>query len=270
MHKGSGGFLETAVSAARAAGNIIMKSLGSISASDIAAKQAYDFVTTVDQESEREIVRIIRDKYPGHHILGEESVKQGRTDGYRWIIDPLDGTTNFIHEYPVFSISIALELGGSIIMGVVFDPSRNDLFVAEKGGGASLNGRELGASSISEASRALVCTGFPFRHKTVIDEYLRLFRNVFSRVSDIRRAGSAALDLAYLAAGRCEGFFEIGLSPWDLAAGSLLVEEAGGIVTDFDGGDGFLATGNVVAGNIYIHPMILSEVREVFRNTIDR
>lgn len=264
MHQELSGFLDTAVSAARIAGDIIMKSLGSISSSDIVAKKPYDFVTTVDKESEREIIRIIGNQYPKHHIIGEESLRDEGSDGYRWIIDPLDGTTNFIHEYPVFSVSIALEFKKSLLIGVVLDPSRDDLFVARKGCGAFLNGRKLQTSAISEASRALVCTGFPFRQKALTDKYLDLFRNVFSHVSDIRRAGSAALDLAYLAAGRCEGFFELALSPWDLAAGSLIVEEAGGIVTDFQGGNDFLGTGNVIAGNTYIHPLILSEARKVF------
>lgn len=264
------GFLKSAVSAAESAGEVIMKNLGTLSRDDIHTKQATDFVTRVDRESEQRIIDIIHRRYPDHRFLGEESLKDSDTGGHRWIIDPLDGTTNFIHGYPVFSVSIALEYEREIILGVILDPSRNELFTAEKGHGAFLNGRQIRICSTTEMKTALITTGFPFRRRDLTDDYLKLFRTIFSRVSDIRRAGSAALDLAYLAAGRCEGFFEIGLGPWDIAAGSILVHEAGGIITDFSGGTDYLLTGNIVAGNPAIHSELLKETQNVFRNIIGR
>ena len=263
-------FLQTAVFAARAAGQIILDNLGRLSKDDVSLKQVSDFVTRADEESEACIVRIIRERYPDHHILAEETVKETVREGYRWIIDPLDGTTNFIHQYPVFCVSIALELQGKVVAGVIFDPLRKDLFFAEKGKGACLNEQPITVSTIKACPDSLITTGFPFRRKELIDPYLKLFKNVLFKVSDLRRAGSAALDLAYLAAGRCEGFFEIGLSPWDIAAGSLIIEEAGGVITDFGGGREYLSTGNVVAGNIALQAELLKEVQAVFAGMIDK
>jgi len=263
-------FLQTAVIAARSAGQIILDNLGRLSKDDVSLKQVSDFVTRADKEAEACIVRRIRERYPDHHVLAEETVKETAREGYRWIIDPLDGTTNFIHQYPVFCVSIALELQGKIITGVIFDPLRKDLFFAEKGKGAYLNEQPITASTTTACPDSLITTGFPFKKKELIDPYLKLFKNVLLKVSDLRRAGSAALDLAYLAAGRCEGFFEIGLSPWDIAAGSLIIEEAGGVITDFGGGDEYLSTGNVVAGNKTIQKELLSEVQGVFGGTIDK
>ncbi|MEJ2685241.1 MAG: inositol monophosphatase family protein [Candidatus Sulfobium sp.] len=263
-------FLKTAVSAARLAGDIILKNLGQLSKEDVQTKQAFDFVTKVDRWSEAVIMQTIREKFPSHRFLTEETLKQEDTGGYRWIIDPLDGTTNYIHRYPIFSVSIALEYGGEIIIGVVFDPSRDELFHAAKGEGAFLNNRQINVSETELPERSLIATGFPFRAKEMIDLYLRAFKEVFQRVSDIRRAGSAAIDLAYVAAGRFEGFFELKLSPWDIAAVSLLIIEAGGIITDFGGGNDYLSTGNIVAGNKYIQPEILKKIKDVFRGTVER
>ncbi len=263
-------FLQTAVFAARAAGQIISDNLGRLSKDDVSLKQVSDFVTRVDKESEACIVRIIRERYPGHHILAEEAVKETAREGYRWIIDPLDGTTNFIHQYPAFCVSIALELRSKVIAGVIFDPLRKELFFAEKGKGAFLNELPVTVSTITTCSDSLITTGFPFRIRDFIDPYLKLFKNVFFKVSGLRRAGSAALDLAYVAAGRCEGFFEIGLSPWDIAAGGLIIEEAGGVITDFGGGSEYLSTGNVVAGNRAIQAELLKEVQAVFGGIIDK
>ncbi len=263
-------FLQTAVLAARSAGQIILDNLGRLSKEDVILKQVSDFVTRVDKESEACIVRIIRERYPDHHILAEETVKETALEGYRWIIDPLDGTTNFIHQYPVFCVSIALELQCKVIAGVIFDPLRKDLFLAEKGKGAYLNEQPITVSTITACPDSLITTGFPFRRKELIDPYLKLFKNVLFKVSDLRRAGSAALDLAYLAAGRCEGFFEIGLSPWDIAAGSLIIEEAGGVITDFGGGNEYLSTGNVIAGNKAIQAELLKYVQAVFAGMIDK
>lgn len=263
-------FLDTAIRAARHAGLVIMDHLGKISKEDINLKQASDFVTSVDKASENVIIGTIKESFPHHHILAEESVKDSAGDAYRWIIDPLDGTTNYIHGYPIFSVSIALEYKEEIILGLTFDPSRNELFTAEKGAGASLNGHPIRVSGVSDVEGSLITTGFPFRTKEMIDIYLRLFRNLFLKVSDLRRTGSAALDLAHLACGRCEAFFEIGLSPWDIAAGSLLIQEAGGVVTDFGGGTDFIWTGNIVAGNPAIHREILTEVDNICKGIIDK
>lgn len=254
-------FLETAVRAARLAGEVISSHLGR--AKEIDMKQASDFVTDIDRRSEELIISTIKESFPTHSFLAEESLKE-EAIGYRWIIDPLDGTTNFIHTYPVFSVSIALEHMGEVILGVIYDPMRNELFSAEIGRGASLNGLPVKVSQVARMRDALITTGFPFRGKKIIDDYLRLFKSVFLRVSDLRRAGSAALDLAYLASGRCDGFFEAGLGPWDIAAGALIIREAGGMITDFDGGPGYLSTGNIVAGNPAIHGELLAEVKKVF------
>ncbi len=270
MNNNKGEFLGTAFRAALLAGEHILKNLGRISGKDIETKQASDFVTRIDKEAEQLILDTIRQRFPAHHFLAEESIKDDDTAEYRWIIDPLDGTTNFIHQYPVFSVSIALEYKGEIILGLVYDPTRNEMFTAEKATGAFLNGQPLRISRITDLSNSLIATGFPFRKKELIETYLKLFRNVFERVSDIRRAGSAALDLAYVAAGRCDAFFEIGLSPWDVAAGSILVKEAGGIVTDFGGGPDFLLTGNIVSGPPLLHAGILNEVKNVFKGIIER
>ena len=263
-------FLKLAVTAARLAGDIILKNLGNLSASDVQTKQAFDFVTKVDRWSESVIIGTIREKFPHHIFLAEETIKQADAGAYRWIIDPLDGTTNYIHGYPVFSISIALEYGGEIVVAIVFDPLRDELFHAVRGGGAFLNNRKIRVSETTTLASSLIATGFPFKAKDMLDLYLSAFRKIFFEVSDIRRAGSAAIDLAYVAAGRCEGFFELNLGPWDMAAGSLLITEAGGTVTDFGGGDAFLSTGNIVAGNSHIHPEILQIIRTVFGGAVDR
>jgi myo-inositol-1(or 4)-monophosphatase len=263
-------FLKIGVTAARLAGDVILKNLGKLSASDVQTKQAFDFVTKVDRWSEAVILATIREKFPSHAFLAEETLKQADAGTYRWIIDPLDGTTNYIHGFPVFSVSIALEYGGEIVMGIVFDPLRDELFHAIKGGGAFLNNQEIRVSGVNTLGGSLIATGFPFRAKDMIDLYLSAFRNIFFEVSDIRRAGSAAVDLAYVAAGRFEGFFELNLGPWDMAAGSLLITEAGGAVTDFGGGHDFLSTGNIVAGNMAVQPEILEIIKKVFSGTVER
>lgn len=262
-------FFETAFRAARLAGEIILDNLGKISKKDIDLKKASDFVTSVDKKSERIIIDTIKEDFPDHIFLSEESLKQCGKEAYRWIIDPLDGTTNYIHGYPAFSISIALEYKGEIILGVILDPLKEELFHSEKGRGAFLNDKQVKVSEIN-LKESLIATGFPFRKKEMTDSYLKLFRNIFFKVSDIRRAGSAALDLACIACGRCDGFFELGLSPWDVAAGSLIIKEAGGTITDFGGGKKYLLTGNIVAGNPEVHKEILREVKEVFRGILDK
>lgn len=270
MNRDKGKFLGTAFRAAILSGDFIRKNAGSISKDDINIKQASDFVTHIDRESEQIIINVIKKNFPDHRFFTEESIKDEDTGDYRWIIDPLDGTTNYIHSYPVFSVSIALEYHGEIILGIVYDPIRDEIFSAERGKGAFLNGTPFKISSIDNLGSSIIATGFPFRNKEIIDDYLRLFKNLFYRVSDIRRGGSAALDLAYLACGRCEGFFELGLNPWDVAAGSILIEEAGGIISDFAGESNHISTGNIVAGNPALHGEILKEVQNVFEGAIDR
>lgn len=263
-------FLNTAVTAARLAGDIIVKNLGQLSTSDIQTKQAFDFVTKVDRWSEEVIIQTITKKFPSHSFFAEETLKQEENDNYRWIIDPLDGTTNYIHGFPMFSVSIALEYKKEIILGLVFDPLRDELFYATRDRGAFLNNTRIHVSDITVLKNCLIATGFPFRKKDMIDLYLEAFKKIFETVSDLRRPGSAALDLAYVASGRCEGFFEPSLSSWDIAAGSLLIKEAGGIVTDFGGGEEYLSTGNIVAGNKYVQNELLKIIKEVFKGVIEK
>ncbi len=255
--------------AARAGGEVLKRNLGALTETDISTKGSFDFVTRVDRESEEAVIGVIRQSYPGHRFLAEETLKDA-VGGYRWIIDPLDGTTNYIHGYPAFAVSVALEHEGEVVVGVVLDPLRDELFTALKGEGAKLNGSPIKMAPFRGLDRALIATGFPFRSKEMLDDYLRVFKSVFLKVSGIRRAGAAALDFAHLAAGRCDGFFELGLSPWDIAAGGLLITESGGIVTDFGGGGGYLETGNIVAGVPEVHASLLDDVQAVFAGLIER
>jgi myo-inositol-1(or 4)-monophosphatase len=266
---GGSEFLDTAVEAARRAEEVMLRNLGTIARRDIGKKQASDFVTRIDRECEEVIVGLIRNKFPEHSFLAEESMRDS-SKAYRWIIDPLDGTTNYIHQYPIFSVSIALEVRAEVVLGVVLDPMRGELFHAEKGKGAFLNGMRVKVSSMDVPASSLITTGFPFRSKHMIDHYLAAFKKIFLVAGDLRRAGSAALDLAYLGAGRCEGFFELGLSAWDIAAGGIIIREAGGVITDFSGGDEYLETGNVVAGTPAMHPKILDVIKETFKGVIDK
>lgn len=268
MNQSLQSYLNVAEDAARRAGAYIREHLGSLTAADIDAKQAADYVTVVDKESERLIIQTIRQVFPDHRFLAEESQKDEAADGYRWIIDPLDGTTNFIHGFPVFAVSIALQHAGEIMTGVVFDPMRNELFTAVNGRGAFLNGRKISVSSGGPVADALVATGFPFKRRDLIDHYLTAFRRILMKVSDLRRPGAAALDLAGVACGRFDGFFEIGLSPWDCAAGGLLIREAGGVITDFDGGGSWLESGNIIAGSPSLHAILLPEIQAVFQNVL--
>ena len=214
-------------------------------------KQRNDFVTQADRESEAAILSVLLGRYPSHRILAEESGAgggEGDGDTYEWIVDPLDGTANFLHGLPVFCISIACRRGDEIVAAVIYDPLKQDRFQARQGGGAFWNDRPISVSTHPGSDGAFLATGFPFRAKTALESYLGLFQTVFERAAGIRRCGAAALDLAYTAAGVFDGFFEFRLSPWDVAAGILLIEEAGGTVTDLDGGRNMLRTGNVVAG----------------------
>jgi len=256
--------LEVAISAATQAGKILYDSLGRLKSNQVKTKQLFDYVTKVDQDSERVIIDIIRSNFPDHSILAEETGESERKSLYRWIIDPLDGTTNYIHSFPFCAVSIALEFEKEIIMGIIYDPFRDELFRAEKNKGAFLNDNRINVSKENELSGCLIATGFPFKHKNLLASYLQTFSTIFQKVSGIRRAGSAALDLAYVACGRFDGFWEIKLSPWDIAAGDILVREAGGNLTDIIGEQNYIFSGNIVATNGLIHSPILSIIKNVF------
>jgi len=240
--------INIAVKAARNAGNIIVRHMDRRDALTITSKALNDFVSDVDLQAEAEILKVIRKAYPDHAIMAEESGKH-EGDDYQWIIDPLDGTTNFLHGFPQFAVSIALRHKGRLEHGVIYDPVSQELFTASRGGGAYLNDHRLRVSKAKGLKGALLGTGFPFKQPQHLDAYLGTFKALHADTAGIRRAGSAALDLAYVAAGRLDGFWEIGLSPWDMAAGVLLIQEAGGLSGDFSGGHDFMASGNIIAGN---------------------
>lgn len=243
--------LNVAIKAARAAGAIINRAALDVESVRVAQKQVNDFVTEVDQAAERMIIETLLGAYPGHGILGEESGKEfgAKDSDYVWIIDPLDGTTNFIHGFPVYCVSIALAVKGKIEHAVVYDPTRNDLFTATRGRGAFLNERRIRVSKRTQLKDCLISTGFPFRPGDNFRAYMRMFAEITQRTAGVRRPGAAALDLAYVAAGFTDGFFETGLSIWDVAAGSLLVTEAGGLVGNFTGEADFLEQAECLAGN---------------------
>ena len=240
--------LHTAVKAARRAGNVINRATRNLDVLTVRTKAAHDYVSEVDQEAERTIVETLRSAYPEHAILAEEGGASGSSD-YVWIVDPLDGTTNFLHGFPQYAVSIALMHRGVITQAVVYDPNRNDLFTASRGRGAYLNEHRIRVSRRARLSESLIGTGFPFRQFKHLDTYLAILREVMQKAPGVRRAGSAALDLAYVAAGRLDAFWEFGLSPWDIAAGALLVIEAGGLIGDLEGNEDYLKSGNVIAGN---------------------
>jgi myo-inositol-1(or 4)-monophosphatase len=238
-----------AVRAARRAGELMVRQLNQLDTLQVAEKSRNEFVTQVDQLAEDAIIEVIRDHHPDHAILAEESGLQGAHE-YQWIIDPLDGTTNYVHGFPVFSVSIAVAHHGELQHGVVYDPLRQEIFTASRGAGAQLDGRRIRVSKRAGLQQALIATGFPYRSNLKhIDRYLEMLRAVMLETAGIRRPGSAALDLCYVAAGRVDAFFEIGLNKWDIAAGALIIREAGGRISDFRGSDEYLASGNVVAGN---------------------
>jgi myo-inositol-1(or 4)-monophosphatase len=248
--------LTIAVKAARRAGGIINRATHDIDRIKVSAKRDKDFVTEVDRAAEDAIIKVLRDAYPEHAILAEESGSSGDSD-YLWIIDPLDGTTNFIHGFPQFCVSIALAHKGVLTHAVVYDPTRNELFTASKGGGAFLNDRRIRVSKRARIDESLIGTGFPFRYFEHADAYLAMMRDFMHKTAGVRRPGAAALDLAYVAAGRLDGFWEIGLSPWDMAAGALLITEAGGLVGDLIGESDYMNTGNIVGGNPKVFVQLL-------------
>lgn len=251
--------LNIAIRAARSAGNLIIRSLQHVEHLDITTKGLNDFVTDVDRLAEQEIINAIQKSYPEHAILAEESGVQGDNDTV-WVIDPLDGTKNFLHGFPHYCVSIAVVVKGRIEHGVIYDPLRDELFSASRGDGVKLNDRRLRVTKRKELAGGLLATGFPFKFPQHLPAFLATFNAVFPQVADIRRTGSAALDLAYVAAGRLDGYWEIGLEKWDLAAGALMVEEAGGVVSDFSGGDDYFNTGNIIVGNLRLHKHILDSI----------
>jgi Archaeal fructose-1,6-bisphosphatase and related enzymes of inositol monophosphatase family len=252
--------LNIAIRAARTAGSIITRYIDRVDTLSISEKDCNDFVTEVDRLAERAIIEVLRKAYPTHGIRAEESGVHGSEETV-WIIDPLDGTTNFIHGFPMFSVSIALQHRGCLEQAVIYDPMRQELFTASRGAAARLDERRIRVSRRQGLEGALLGTGFPFRTQRHLDTYLNMFRALLSSTAGIRRAGSAALDLAYVACGRLDGFWEIGLKEWDVAAGALLIQEAGGIVTDFAGDHDYLTTGNVIAATPRVHQAMLKTIQ---------
>lgn len=241
--------LNIAVRAARVAGNIIARGFENRDDLMTEAKGENDFVTRIDKEAEEAIISKIRQSYPDHSFVGEEGGIVEGDDAYKWIIDPLDGTTNFIKGIPHFCVSIALMQKGKLDQAVVFDPIRGELFTASKGSGAQLNGFRSRASQARDLSNTVLATAFPFKAKEQSADFIARFSNIFAECGDVRRGGAAALDLAYVAAGRYDGYWERGVKPWDIAAGELLVREAGGLVTDFEGGNDTMKKGEIIAGS---------------------
>jgi myo-inositol-1(or 4)-monophosphatase len=251
--------VNVAVRAARAAGQIIVRHMNRLESLAVVEKQHLDFVSEVDRLAETEIIRELKRAYPRHAILAEESGAAGQSKN-TWVIDPLDGTHNYLRGYPHFSVSIALLEHGDPIVAVVFDPLSGELFTASKGDGAFLNDRRMRVSKRDGLAGALLATGFPYRQRQHLDAQLGMTRALLQEAEDIRRSGSAALDAAYVAAGRLDGYFEIGLKPWDMAAGVLLVREAGGRYCDFAGREGIPANGNLVAGNVKVADAIVKAI----------
>jgi myo-inositol-1(or 4)-monophosphatase len=253
--------LSTALAAAHAGAEVMARYFRAADL-EVRRKAENDFVTRADQESEAAVLAVIRQRFPDHRILAEEGSGAGLGHGeYEWLIDPLDGTTNFLQGLPVYCVSIACRRGDELLAGVIEDPEGGNLFSAARGGGAFWNGRRMRVSDRAGLDGAFLATGFPFRALSTLDVYLSVFRDVFQHAKAIRRCGSAALDQAYTAAGVYDGFFEFRLSPWDLGAGTLMVREAGGVVTDLDGGGGSFVSGNVVAGGPAVHRDLLEIVR---------
>jgi myo-inositol-1(or 4)-monophosphatase len=247
--------LNTAVKAARRAGNVINRASRNLDIIAVKEKAVNDFVSEVDREAEQVVISTLREAYPGHAILAEESGASGQSE-YRWVIDPLDGTTNFLHGFPQYAVSIALEHRGLVTQAVIYDPARNDLFTASRGRGAFLNDTRIRVSKRTQLKPCLIGTGFPFKELAHLDPYMAMLVDIMKGTAGVRRAGSATLDLAYVAAGRLDAFWELGLGRWDMAAGSLLITEAGGLVGDLEGNEGWMETGNIVAGT----PKVFAEL----------
>jgi len=256
--------LNTAIKAALNAGKLIGRASRDVDQLQISVKQQNDFVTEVDRAAEASIIDTLREVYPSHAILAEESGTSGNSDGnseFQWIIDPLDGTTNFIHGFPQYAVSIAVAQKGVLQHAVVYDPNRNELFAASKGAGAFLNDKRIRVTKRAKIDEALLGTGFPYRMFDHVDTYLTIFKEMSRRCAGIRRPGAASLDLAWVAAGRLDGFWEFGLAPWDMAAGALLIQEAGGLVSDLAGEGNYLNTGNIVGGTPKVFSQLLQAIQ---------
>jgi myo-inositol-1(or 4)-monophosphatase len=255
-----------AVKAARAAGDIIIRAADRLDKIQITEKRPNDYVTEIDQQAEREIINIIRKAHPKHAILAEESGEIAGQD-YTWIIDPLDGTRNFIHGFPHFAVSIGIMHKGKIEHGVIYDPVRQELFSASRGKGARLNEHRIRVSKTAQLEDCLLGTGFPLRHSEAhVQAQLNTLQDLIPICGDVRRAGAASLDLAYVACGRLDGFWELGLKPWDITAGALLIKEAGGLVCDMEGGEDHLKTGNIIGGNPKIIKHLLKMLKPHMEN----
>jgi myo-inositol-1(or 4)-monophosphatase len=246
--------LNIAVEAARTAGLFLKQNLGKVKDIQKKAGQEKNLVTEIDKRSEEMIINIIRKHFPAHDILAEEGGgTHGSSSNYKWIIDPLDGTTNFTHGFPVFCVSIGIEYKGELLVGVIYDPNFDELFTAEKGQGAFLNGKRISVSKLDSLEKSLLVTGFPYNIADNPDHAVEHFVHFLMKAQAVRRMGSAAIDLAYVAAGRYEGFWEVALNPWDMAAGALLVQEAGGIITDLAGNPFSIYKNEVLATNGLVH-----------------
>lgn len=255
--------LNIAIRAARKAGNHIAKSLENTDKIESVQKGTNDFVTNVDKEAESIIIHTIQASYPDHSIVAEESgAIEGKDNDVQWIIDPLDGTANFVKGLPHFAVSIAVRIKGKTEVACVYDPMLNELFTAQRGAGAQLNSARIRVNPLKDLKGAVIGTGFPFKQKQHSESYFKIMSAMFVECADFRRAGSAALDLCYLAAGRLDGYFELGLKPWDLAAGELIAREAGAIITDFSGGTEYMKSGNVVAASARGTKSMLKHIRE--------
>lgn len=256
------------ISAARRAAEVIIRSIEQRKDLKVDIKGKNDFVSEVDRQAEAEIIDILHKAYPDDKILAEESGESKNDSDYKWIIDPLDGTTNFLHGHPYFSVSIALQYKERLELAVIYDPLRDELYTGIRGKGALLNNRRIRVTGLKSLEGALLGTGFPFKMPHHLECYLNTFKALHPQVADIRRAGSAALDLAYVAAGRLDGFWEIGLQKWDCAAGALLVQEAGGLISDFSGGQNYLKTGNIVAASPKVFKGILQTIQPHLSDTL--
>ena len=254
--------LATAVRASRMAGNIILKHVDQLDRIDIETKGRKDYVSDVDRMAEQAIVDFIRKTYPSHAIMAEEGGYSEGSEEVTWIIDPLDGTTNFLHGFPHVAVSIGIQSKGVLEHGAIFNPFANELFTATRGQGAQLNDRRIRCSQTVSLDHSLLATGFPVKHIEHLDAWMRTFRGALPRCHDIRRTGAASLDLAYVAAGRLDGFWEMGISTWDMAAGALLVREAGGLVADLNGAQNFMNEGNIVAANARLFCDLLNLIRK--------
>ena len=262
--------LNVAVMAARSGGNSLIRNMNKLDRMVVERKGHNDFVSEADRAAEAAVIETIHRHYPDHANQAEESGVSGESD-YVWIIDPLDGTTNYLHRFPVFCVSIALQHKGRVEHGVVYDPLRQELFTATRGQGAQLDGRKIRVSGLTDLEMALIGTGFPYRSSNEeFESYMNMLVNAMKHTSGIRRPGAAALDLAYVAAGRLDAFWETGLMPWDLAAGALIIREAGGMVSALDGAENFIETGHILCGTPRVYrelaKLFAPDIRTMFKN----